>query len=51
MRSALLLAGTILGYITSLEDQRIKVGDLAGMGVTVTATLRHWVGDAAVGFR
>jgi AmmeMemoRadiSam system protein B len=45
------LAGTILGYATSLEDQRIKVDDLDGMGVTAPATLRHWVGYAAVGFR
>ena len=45
------LTGTILGYTTSLEDQRIRVGDLDGMGVTAPATLRHWVGYAAVGFR
>jgi AmmeMemoRadiSam system protein B len=45
------LSGTILGYATSLEDQRIKVDDLDGMGVTAPATLRHWVGYAAVGFR
>ena len=45
------LAGTILGYTTSLGDQRIRVDDLDGMGVTAAATLRHWVGYAAVGFR
>ena len=45
------LTGTILGYTTSLEDQRIRVHDLDGMGVTAPATLRHWVGYAAVGFR
>jgi MEMO1 family protein len=45
------LAGTILGYATSLEGQRIEVGDLDGMGTTAAATLRHWVGYAAVGFR
>jgi AmmeMemoRadiSam system protein B len=45
------LTGTILGYTTSLEDQRIRVDDLDGMGVTAQATLRHWVGYAAVGFR
>jgi len=45
------LEGTILGYTTSLDDQRIKVDDLDGMGVTAPATLRHWVGYAAVGFR
>jgi len=51
LRGARALVGTILGYTTSLEDQRIKVDDLDGMGVTATATLRHWVGYAAVGFR
>jgi len=45
------LAGTILGYATSLGDQRVKVDDLDGMGVTAPASLRHWVGYAAVGFR
>jgi AmmeMemoRadiSam system protein B len=45
------LVGTVLGYTTSLEDQRIKVDDLDGMGVTAPATLRHWVGYAAVGYR
>jgi MEMO1 family protein len=51
LRGAPPLAGTILGYTTSLEDQRIKVDDLDGMGTTAAATLRHWVGYAAVGFR
>jgi AmmeMemoRadiSam system protein B len=45
------LSGTILGYATSLDDQRIEVADLDGMGVTAPATLRHWVGYAAVGYR
>jgi MEMO1 family protein len=45
------LEGKILGYSTSLDDQRIKVDDLDGMGVTAPATIRHWVGYAAVGFR
>jgi AmmeMemoRadiSam system protein B len=45
------LAGTVLGYRTSLSGQRIEVDDLDGMGVTAAATLRHWVGYAAVGFR
>jgi len=51
LRRAPPLTGTILGYTTSLEDQRIRVDDLDGMGLTSTATLRHWVGYAAVGFR
>ena len=44
------LSGTVLGYATSLGDQRIRVDDLDGMGVTAPATLRHWVGYAAVGY-
>ena len=51
VRAAPPLAGTILGYATSLGDQVIKVDDLDGMGVTAEATLHHWVGYAAVGFR
>ncbi len=51
VRRALPLAGTVLGYATSLEGQGIRVDDLDGMGVTAPATLRHWVGYAAVGFR
>jgi hypothetical protein len=50
-RRAAPLSGTILGYATSLDDQRVKVDDLDGMGVTAPATLRHWVGYAAVGYR
>jgi MEMO1 family protein len=45
------LSGTILGYATSLDDQRVRVDDLEGMCVTAPATLRHWVGYAAVGYR
>ena len=45
------LSGTVLGYATSLGDQRIRVDDLDGMGLTAPATLRHWVGYAAVGYR
>ncbi len=51
LRAAAPLAGTVLAYATSLGDQRIDVGDLDGMGVTAPATLRHWVGYVAVGFR
>jgi len=51
LRGAAPLSGTILGYATSLGDQRIQVDDLDGMGVTAPATLRHWVGYAAVGYR
>ena len=45
------LSGTVLGYATSLGDHRIPVEDLDGMGVTAPATLRHWVGYAAAGYR
>jgi MEMO1 family protein len=51
LRGGAPLSGIVLGYATSLGDQRIKVDDLDGMGVTAPATLRHWVGYAAVGFR
>ena len=51
IRRALALSGTVLGYATSLGDQRIEVGDLDGMGVTAPASFRHWVGYAAVGYR
>jgi hypothetical protein len=51
VRTAPPLTGTILGYSTSLGGEGIKVDDLEGMGVTAPATLRHWVGYAAVGFR
>jgi AmmeMemoRadiSam system protein B len=50
LRRAQPLAGRVLGYTTSLGDQRITVDDLDGMAVTAPATLRHWVGYAAVGF-
>jgi AmmeMemoRadiSam system protein B len=49
--SAPRLTGTVLAYSTSLAGHAIKVDDLDGMGVTAPATLRHWVGYAAVGFR
>jgi len=50
IRRASALSGTVLGYATSLGEQRIRVDDLDGMGVTAPATLRHWVGYAAVGY-
>jgi len=51
MRNETPLNGTVLGYATSLGEQRIDVADLDGMGVTAPATLRHWAGYAAVGYR
>ena len=51
LRHARPLTGTILGYATSIDRAPVKVDDLEGMGVTAQATLRHWVGYAAVGYR
>jgi AmmeMemoRadiSam system protein B len=45
------LAGTLLGYATSIDHPHIRVDDLEGMGVTAPANIRHWVGYAAVGYR
>jgi AmmeMemoRadiSam system protein B len=45
------LQGTILGYSNSLDHAHIKVDDLHGMGITAPASIRHWVGYAAVGFK
>jgi MEMO1 family protein len=51
LTQARVLTGTTLGYATSLDHAHLKVDDLEGMGVTAPATIRHWVGYAAVGFR
>jgi len=51
LTSARSLIGTNLGYATSLDHAHLRVDDLEGMGITAPATLRHWVGYAAVGFR
>jgi len=45
------LEGKILGYSTSIENKHIDVKGLEGMGVTAIATLRHWVGYPALGFK
>jgi len=45
------LQGKILGYETSLSNKAIPVKDLGGMGTTAIATIRHWVGYTAVGFK
>ncbi|NTW53396.1 MAG: AmmeMemoRadiSam system protein B, partial [Chlorobaculum sp.] len=39
-----------VGYATSISQPHLKVDDL-GMGQTAIATLRHWVGYPAIGFR
>jgi AmmeMemoRadiSam system protein B len=45
------LQGIVLDHATSLDHTMLKVDDLKGMGTTAPATIRHWVGYAAVGFR
>lgn len=44
------LTGVPIAYATSITQPHLKVDDLQ-MGETAIATLRHWVGYAAVGFR
>lgn len=44
------LTGVLVGYSTSLVQPKIPVSDL-GMGTTAPASLRHWVGYAAVGYK
>lgn len=43
------LQGMLLDYSTSIEPRHIQVDDL-WMGVTAPATIRHWVGYAAIGY-
>jgi AmmeMemoRadiSam system protein B len=45
------LKGSALGYETSLSKQHIKVSDLGGMATTAKATIKHWVGYPAIGFK
>ncbi|MFH1160834.1 MAG: AmmeMemoRadiSam system protein B [bacterium] len=42
--------GVELGYSTSIDHPVIPVTDLK-MGVTAPATIRHWVGYVAIGFK
>jgi len=44
------LAGIPLGYETSISHNELPVQDLR-MGKTAVATIQHWVGYAAVGYR
>ncbi len=44
------LKGRLAGYSTSLENEPLNVKPI-GMGTTAPATLRHWVGYAAIGYR
>ena len=45
------LTGKILSYETSLSNKPIPVKDLGGMGTTANATIHHWVGFPAIGFK
>ncbi len=44
------LEGIKMGYSTSIAHKPLPVEDL-GMGKTAIATLHHWVGYAAIGYR
>ena len=44
------LAGTPIGYATSIDHPHIRVDDL-GMGVTAPANEHHWVGYAAISYK
>lgn len=44
------LQGTLVGYETSLSLSPVPVEKL-GMGTTAPASIRHWVGYAAIGYR
>lgn len=42
--------GVFLDYATSVEPGKLPV-EMEGLGVTAPASLRHWVGYAAIGYR
>jgi AmmeMemoRadiSam system protein B len=44
------LKGVAISYKTSIDDHPVRVDDLK-MGTTANATLRHWVGYAAIGYK
>ncbi len=44
------LKGVLVGYATSIDHPHLPVDDL-NMGVTAPATIRHWVGYAAIGYK
>jgi AmmeMemoRadiSam system protein B len=50
MTSDALLTGTPIGYANSIDHPTMKVSDL-GMGLTAPASMRHWVGYAALGYK
>lgn len=50
MRGDNIHSGILMGYSTSIAHQPLPVEDLM-MGKTAIATLHHWVGYAAIGYR
>lgn len=44
------LTGIPVGYATSIDHGPVPVSDI-GMGVTAPATIHHWVGYAALGYK
>ncbi len=44
------LVGTQIGYANSIDHPALKVEDL-GMGLTAPASMHHWVGYAAIGYK
>jgi AmmeMemoRadiSam system protein B len=44
------LEGIVIGYASSIDHLRLPVEDL-WMGITAGASLRHWVGYAAIGYK
>jgi MEMO1 family protein len=44
------LTGIPVGYSTSIEKEPLPVKDL-GLGVTAPATIHHWVGYPAIGYK
>jgi AmmeMemoRadiSam system protein B len=44
------LTGTQIGYANSIDHPTLEVKDL-GMGLTAPASMHHWVGYAAIGYK
>jgi AmmeMemoRadiSam system protein B len=44
------LTGIPIGYATSIDHRHLKADDLL-MGVTAPATIHHWVGYVAIGYK
>jgi AmmeMemoRadiSam system protein B len=44
------LAGTLLGYGTSVGEVSLDLDEIPGLGTTAPNNLHHWVGYAAIGY-